>query len=254
MPGIWTPINNEAIVGVISAYAPQHTTEGSPLVLDYVPLPPLEGSYVPIRPVTATGNTFITTDCKDLEGAMRFLLAVNDVEIHRANQFGEEGVDWEPVIDETGVERVRVINDVFNKPNNKTWCWATPAIGFPEETNPYREYVPPVDYDALDDAGKIEYWRNSMLDMMVEANFPDIANNPDPLFFTAIYTAEEIEENGTLLADIKTYMKQQRGLFITGQLDIDDDAVWQNYVDTLEEQGLSTVLKNAQTAWERQNG
>ena len=67
-----------------------------------------------------------------------------------------------------------------------------------------------------------------------------------------VYSEEETEENGSMISDIKTFMKQQRGLFITGQLDIDDDAAWKTYVDALETQGLSIVLENAQAAWDRQ--
>ena len=100
-------------------------------------------------------------------------------------------------------------------------------------------------------AERIEYWRNNMLDMMVEANYPNTVNNPE-LFFSVVYSEEETEENGSMISDIKTFMKQQRGLFITGQLDIDDDAAWKTYVDALETQGLSIVLENAQAAWDRQ--
>ena len=252
MPGLWTPVSGEAIVGIISGYVPQHTTEGSPLVLDYVPLAPLEGSYTPVRPATAANNTFITTDCEDVEGAMRFLFSLNEVDIYRVTRFGEEGVDWEPVVDESGVERVNVINDVFNKPNNKTWSVQVPCVSFPWERNVYGMYSAPVVFEELSREEQIDHWRNKLKDLMYDANIPNTANNPSPLFFNAVYTTEEAEENGTLVADIKTFMKQQRGMFATGALDINDDAVWQSYVEALDKQGLPTILKNAQAAWERQ--
>ena len=253
MPGMWTPASGEAIVGIMCGYAPQHTTEGSPLVLDYVPLEPLEGAYTPIRPAGVTNQTHITIDCVDrgrLETAMRFLFELNEVDNQRVAKYGEEGVDWEP-IEVDGREIVNKINDVYNNPNNKTWCWNTPCIGYAAGESPYEEYVPEVDFETLEGAERIEYWRNNMLDMMVEANYPNTVNNPE-LFFSVVYSEEETEENGSMISDIKTFMKQQRGLFITGQLDIDDDAAWKTYMDALDVQGLPIVLENAQAAWDRQ--
>ena len=252
MPGLWTPATNEAVVGIISGYAPMHTTEGSPLVLDYVPLAPFEGAYTPVRPAGAANQTHITTDCENLDAAMRFLFELNEVENQRAVHFGEEGVDWEPIVDENGIERVKKINDVFNQPNNKTWSWSVPGIDSPEDTSPYEEYQEPVVFEELSYEEQIIHWRLKMLDNMVAVNYPNTANNPEPLFFNAVYTTEEVEENGTLLADIKAFMKQQRGMFITGALDIDDDNAWKTYVDALDQQGLQTVLENAQAAWDRQ--
>ena len=254
MPGMWTPASGEAIIGIMCGYAPQHTTEGSPLVLEYVPLEPLEGAYTPVRPAGASNQTHITTDCVDrgrLETAMRFLFELNEVDVQRVADYGEEGVDWEPVVLEDGREIVNKINDVYNNPNNKTWCWNIPGIGYAEGESPYEVYEPEVVFEELDEAAQIEYWRNNMLDMMVEANYPNTVNNPT-LFFSVVYNEEETEENATMVTDIKNYMKQQRGLFITGQLDIDDDAVWAEYVNALDVQGLPIVLENAQNAWDRQ--
>ena len=254
MPGMWTPASGEAVVGIMCGYAPQHTTEGSPLVLEYVPLPPLEGAYTPVRPAGASNQTHITTDCVDrgrLDTAMRFLFELGEVDNHRVAKFGEEGVDWERYTTEDGREIVNKLNDVYNNPNNKTWCWQVPGIGYAEGESPYEEYEPEVVFEELDEADKIEYWRNNMLDMMVEANFPNTANNPT-LFFSVVYNEEETEENGNLISEIKTYMKEQRGLFITGQIDIDDDAVWQNYIDTMTKMGLPIIMENVQDAWARQ--
>jgi putative aldouronate transport system substrate-binding protein len=181
---------------------------------------------------------------------MRFLFELNNVDNQRIAKYGEEGVDWEP-IEVDGREIVNKLNDVINNPNNKTWCWNTPCLGYPDGESPYEVYEPEVVFEELDEAAKIKYWRDNMLEMMVEANYPNTVNNPE-LFFSVVYNEEETEENGTMVTDIKNFMKQQRGLFITGQLDIDDDAVWAEYVNALEVQGLSVVLQNAQDAWDRQ--
>ncbi len=41
--------------------------------------------------------------------------------------------------------------------------------------------------------------------------------------------------------------------FITGDLDIDDDAAWQSYLDELEQMGLSDLLAVYQAAYTRMN-
>ena len=36
-----------------------------------------------------------------------------------------------------------------------------------------------------------------------------------------------------------------------GQLDINDDAVWANYIKTAEGMGMNTLVENAQAAYDR---
>ena len=78
--------------------------------------------------------------------------------------------------------------------------------------------------------------------------------NPEKMFFSTIYNTEEVEENGTRLTDIKTYMKEARAKFATGMWDINDDAQWQNYLDSMDKMGLQMVIENTQAAVDRAEG
>lgn len=63
------------------------------------------------------------------------------------------------------------------------------------------------------------------------------------------YTAEEVKERGDIQKDIKTYLKQARAQFITGELDLDKD--WDTYVSTLEQMNLGRLLEIEQAAYDR---
>lgn len=45
-----------------------------------------------------------------------------------------------------------------------------------------------------------------------------------------------------MLTNISDYASTSRGQFISGEMDINDDAVWSAYVAQLEEYGLNEVL------------
>jgi len=64
-----------------------------------------------------------------------------------------------------------------------------------------------------------------------------------------VYTDEEAKERATLLTDIRLYVTQSFGQFVTGELDI--DAEWDNYVKTLQSMGMDKLCKIEQTAYDR---
>ena len=69
-----------------------------------------------------------------------------------------------------------------------------------------------------------------------------------------MFTEEEGREFAPLQADIKSYCQTQKALFLTGELDIDDDDEWQNFVDTLNRMGLERLLELEQQAYDRMYG
>ena len=87
-------------------------------------------------------------------------------------------------------------------------------------------------------------YRGGMLGQIMTANL-GVADevNPKKLFFSAIYNAEEVEENGNRIAEIKTYMKEARAKFATGMWDINDDKAWQSYLDTMDKMGLTPYIQ-----------
>ena len=64
-------------------------------------------------------------------------------------------------------------------------------------------------------------------------------------------TSDENVEASSLYSDILTYVATSVLQFINGDLDINDDTVWLNYVSTVESMNLSDLTSIVQTAYDR---
>lgn len=69
---------------------------------------------------------------------------------------------------------------------------------------------------------------------------------------TLKYTAEENEKYNTIRVELANYIRQSAVKFMVGTLDVNNDAVWNEYVANLEKLGLRTCLESMQTAYNRQ--
>ena len=72
-----------------------------------------------------------------------------------------------------------------------------------------------------------------------EAYGPYLTEEILPSFWVPL---EGIDEYADTSSAIKTYFEQQQAMFVTGELDVDDDAAWQSYVDGLYGLGLENWL------------
>ena len=66
-------------------------------------------------------------------------------------------------------------------------------------------------------------------------------------------TIEESEEYSAVATDVETYLDETLMKFIRGDMDINDDAVWQEYLDTLDALGVNTMIEIYQAALNRFN-
>ena len=65
------------------------------------------------------------------------------------------------------------------------------------------------------------------------------------------YTAEETEERATMYTDLKNFLKTSKVSFITGEVDVEDDKAWENYVNRVGEMGWNRLKDIEQAAWDR---
>lgn len=68
------------------------------------------------------------------------------------------------------------------------------------------------------------------------------------VFPTLVYTDEENDRRVTLMTDIKMYIQQAYGQFVTGELDVDKD--WDAYIKTLESIGMKELMEIEQAAYD----
>lgn len=251
MTSVWTPTTDVALSGVVFGYPTSYMSETSPLTLDYVALPPLEGAYVPVRPSTTNSSCYITTDCEDFETAARFLASFADIDVAHACKYGEEGVDFIMDTDiKTGATMVHPLNDITGASStDRVWKCSFPIIGWHGKTSPFNSGT--FDEKEADEQTPSGY-RGTLLGQVIAANIPvALANNPKNLFFSVTYNEEETDRNGDSFAQIKEYVKTMRAKFCTGELDIDNDAEWQKYVDTINKMGLPTLIETTEAACAR---
>ena len=67
---------------------------------------------------------------------------------------------------------------------------------------------------------------------------PEINNTMPPY----LYTEDDAKAMSTVNSVLNSYMNESRVKFITGVLDIEDDATWENYLSELEKIGLQQVI------------
>ena len=250
LTSLWTPAEGVTTVGVIFGHPTAFATPGDEDIMQYEPLPPLEGSYIPLRSTMGSKSFYITTDCRNFDVAAEFLMSFTELDVARACRRGEEGVDWKVDTDKsTGMPMVNSINDVFGKAADKTWAVNGPYVGWYGNGSPWSAG----DFDdGKGETSPAAAHRSGLLDKTLRANVPYArGNNPDRIFGCAVYNADEVDENGNSLAECKTYLKEARAKFATGQLDINSDADWNDYVATLEKIGLKTLVENTQSAVDR---
>lgn len=66
------------------------------------------------------------------------------------------------------------------------------------------------------------------------------------------FTADENDKLNTLMVELANYIRQSCVKFMVGTLDVNDDAVWNDYLANLEKLHLDTCLQGMQTAYDRQ--
>ena len=66
-----------------------------------------------------------------------------------------------------------------------------------------------------------------------------------------IYTSEEYEVREMKAGEVASYLSSQELLFSKGELDVKDDKVWNEFLQTLDSLGRGELLKIAQDAYDR---
>ncbi|MCL2217103.1 MAG: extracellular solute-binding protein [Defluviitaleaceae bacterium] len=157
-------------------------------------------------------------------------------------RYGEPGVDWEFAaegdISVLGTPAtVRIINQLWNVPNNKHLHQIVPHI-----------LRPGYSCDSIWDFAETDgEYMNIQAVLLHQGHGP--AETVGPLDLTG----EEEERVLHIRTDIAAYVTQSIIQFITGQRDIYSNNAWTAYVSEFERLGLAVLLETAQAVVDRRN-
>lgn len=199
-------------------------------------------------------NTFITTNCENVELAVKFLDYFYSEEISASVRYGIEGIDWtmdeEVTKDYTNSYIESGIIDkpylVYNIGGRDTWNEANNVIW--HNVGP-RYASLSMGIGAVD--GSVEYDADSISNIAHAFNDAHYLNAvPEHILPVLVYTTEETEAITVPTADIKNEVQATLAAFVTGQVAIDENS-WSEYIRRLEALGLNEWVAIAQTAYDR---
>ena len=244
--GYISVINTEegSLVGVITGMGMNLQTEEA---ADYVPMSPVAGpegvAYASYFPTTAAAHMLVTDSCDTPGAAFALCDALLSYDVSVRARFGEPGVDC--ILNEDGsqISMLEGYDAVLQ-----------PLVDWAAQTNiwwhgVYPTYAPEelIVGQAWDgDVGNTQY-------QVTQAVPYYRGKEPEYVTGTLVFTQEEADAISDSTTTIIDYVNESIARFITGDLDIDDDAAWQNYLDELEQMGLSDLLAVYQAAYTRMN-
>ena len=214
--------------------------------MDFQLMPPLASQYqsearwaLPNRYVART--YMISSDCPDIESAVKFMDAFYAFEDDPLN---EEGTVWNisQWLGEFGVDYIR--ND------EEGWYAVQEHEGFDSAV----AWLGTAGTGSTV-AGDWPYYENSGTGLMMKAIGRRDILNPHgvEVFYTSLLnlTQEEKDIYADCWTNISTYVTEMNAAFITGQKDV--EAEWDTYISTLNDMGLQDVIDVYQAALDRYN-
>lgn len=240
------PEDGTPIVGVWGGHDLVLWQNGNMTLAQYQGMAPLKdetgkGGYYAANGFGFTWNSFITSDCENVDAAWKFLDFFSNPETYAIMRYGQEGSDWERV-DGVSVAGhpsfVKVINSSNYNDDNSCWGLNGPSIVT-------------YDFNAAFDATGTDYETLWQVKLQGAADAQLSAGQPDEVLYEIPYNADESAEANELLAGIKAYIYEARAKFATGLMDPNNDADWNAYLAELENLGLSDYVKIAQDAYDR---
>ncbi len=177
----------------------------------------------------ASGDMSISTCCKDVELAARYLDSLYSYECYLILNYGEQGVTWD--YDENGEPQfLQSALDQFTSTNIAMAVWTTQSLPcvYAESRLAF----------TFGDGAKaaFEVWSTNK-------------DNAYGISSKFSLTSLESEEASTISTDIITYISEHYWKFVTGEEDI--DAQWDSYVETIYSMGYERLYEIVQGAFDR---
>jgi len=251
MKSLYNPMEGPAICGIVGGHPTVICQPNSPITAEYTGMGPLEaetelGGYANIGSASYETYFMITPECKDPDLAAKFIDFMTGKESMLHQRYGTEGVHWryaeEGELNANGEQADFFVIDSspYSNQNNIVWHsgWGLGNTGWSSTV-----------YKDMGDWTAVRHQiHNTILPKYYQAE------QPKEIVYNLTYT----EEENTVVADLRTMLKeyilQQRSLFISGNLDPNNDADWETYLADLELQGINDWLSASQSAYDRMMG
>ena len=235
---------DESVVGVYTAgaYLFGATNERK---LEYASLPPLTGpkgvSYTAFYPSLPKAHFIITKDAQHPEAAFRLGDAIMARDFGFRSRWGEPEVDWRVpgpddvgLYEDLGFEPLVVPILPWGSIQNKHWA---------NELNVVLEM-------GVQDGQAVTLDDPLYTELFIARAVPNNLNHePDEYVDKIKYTVEETDEIKQISAVIVTYVNECMARFITGDMDLDTQ--WEEYLQELDNIGLSKLIDVSQVAYDR---
>lgn len=200
----------------------------------------------------SSGAVVITDSCENPEAALRWVDFFYSETGDLCSQYGaDEGVDW--ALDPEGkvglsgeAALYEVLNVYSGEAQNHDWQ----DVGIRVATESYRlGQAVAADVDPYSAEGL----EKLLFDASAELYEPYAFNTNIVNLNELKVTSEETNSVSTASVEVEKYIGEQQVAFITGTVDIDDDAAWTSYLEGLNNAGLPELLEVYQVAYDRSN-
>lgn len=242
-----SPTDGVEKVGIFCGYPDSYMNKSTDAAKSYTALGSLadatgKGGYTVVNPSPLYWTCYITSDCDNPELAMQLLdLFYADESIMRARH-GEKDVDWY-YEEGTSAYGTKAYVNLIEKENDymsTSSSWAKNPAGIMTQEN----YIAV----AVEGEGILaEFSRLHKESWNILAN----AKQPKELAVDLLYTQEEYEIREDLANVVNGYYREEVNKFVSGQLDPNDDASWNEYKTQLYKNGRDKLMKVAQDAYDR---
>ena len=262
LASITSPADGVVKVGIIGATPTNWAKDNTDALYEYVAMMPFEGSYAYTSPIALqTANNFITTDCEHPEAAMRVLLTLAEPEGVRRQRYGVPDVDYVIAKDyDSGVTGLDIINqDAFSGQTKQTWAtdFARMSWYATAEQEASGEKDPAPGIGIVTTPPEERTW--AQVRTAMHRNYADAfravnaqsTRKEDIIHTTPNFTDEETTELGILEHTLISFYDEKTALFCVGDLDINDDAAWNQYVAEAKKMNVDRAVEIQQTGYDR---
>ena len=247
-----TPTQGDSKVGIWAGHYSGKTNHAMKQLEEFVALPALsdytgKGGYTIYSEDMVYWTTVITKDCKNPELAMELIDCFYDDETVARQRHGEKDVDWvyEEGTNIHGTKSfVKAINEeaFSDRSLNITVGNMLGILTYWNYLTIVQEDTQLSHYGVQSNRLYKEQWDNLLSGKQREEQTGGL-----------VYTVEEYDIRETKAAQCNSYITEQATLFISNEIDPNDDAVWNKYKKDVLQLGREELQDVAQDAYDRLN-